>query len=350
MQVNKSIQIIIVIIIFINLLIDPIVLNSINLLALQSKEIELLDGIEKYNQALYEEAIQVLEILTQKVLNKNIKLNAYLYLGLSHIALGNEKQTYKYFQYVLQINPDFILDRNLYSPKIISIFKRLRNKLPLITDFSITPEYFSPYKKKDLPKIKFKVSKGADISFCIYDSYDNCIINEKIIGKKGFNEFYWDWSDKLLNNEILNFRLTATDVKNNSFVTHKKVKLKIEIPPNLEYSSGIIRLKGTDFRYEKKIKPVYSKQRKKFLRISLIISILGGTAFYLGKKYKKGEICLLGFCAGLWGSSQTVMHLSKDAYIEVPDNESIKFNEGLKIKIKKLKEQIRIKQTEEETK
>jgi len=86
-------------------------------------------GKEAYLGLDYEKGIELLRhCLTRKNLLPEQRRDACLYQGLCLASLGKSEQALKAFLQLLELYPDFQLDKNLYSPKILSILDKARQE------------------------------------------------------------------------------------------------------------------------------------------------------------------------------------------------------------------------------
>jgi len=91
-------------------------------------EARLIQGIQAYEHLEYEQGIQILQRLSAEPgLTPSRKKEALLFLALCQAALGRNDPSRKSFLEILEMDPDFRLDTNLYSPKILRLFDMARD-------------------------------------------------------------------------------------------------------------------------------------------------------------------------------------------------------------------------------
>lgn len=218
----------------------------------------LLKGIEEYRRANFKEAIYFLTKFINSEPKQYEKSRAYLYLGFSFIALANEmkfadetnylNKSKLYIEEALKLDPKIKIDPKITSPKIVEIFNSVKEKISFISDVSLEPRIFYPYKANK-PEVKFKLSKEAIISFSIkrQRSFKKIFIIEEF-GTIGFNKIVWTWNPESITPDFYFFEIeTKTDEKR-TFRIQKKVKIAINIPKELMYNNNEFKIIGKKFK------------------------------------------------------------------------------------------------------
>jgi hypothetical protein len=107
----------------------------------RAEDADLAEAKRLYRAAEFETAVtrlhEVVATLSPRVQEARRDLaDAYLYLGLSYTALGDENAARDAFRNLLAVEPGQHLDSAIYAPKVVELFEKARLSLPL----SVKPE------------------------------------------------------------------------------------------------------------------------------------------------------------------------------------------------------------------
>lgn len=90
---------------------------------------QILDqGIEAYNRGRFNEAINLINQSLRNALTSNDKKEAYKYLGLSYIAIGNTNAAKDAFTELLLLDPNYVLDEEEVAPKVYQFFLQVKEE------------------------------------------------------------------------------------------------------------------------------------------------------------------------------------------------------------------------------
>ncbi|NLI97816.1 hypothetical protein GX441_04045 [bacterium] len=101
-------------------------------LALENETLKELE--ELYYEGSYERVIEITEslIASDSSIEKDMLLELHKYNGFSFVALEKRDSAKKEFKAILELEPRFLLDPQMVSPKIIEIFEEVRSEMPKI--------------------------------------------------------------------------------------------------------------------------------------------------------------------------------------------------------------------------
>jgi len=153
------------------------------------------DGIEKYKNAYFEEAINLLKSALNYSLSKEIKIQAYVYLSLSELALGRREDAKGYFREIVKLDPDYYLGEIEYPEEVRNLYKEARGEVSIIEEFSVRPTSFRPYLEKAI--VDYSLSSYGDVKFRIKET--NGYYQRDRYRDKNNNSirdtFYWNGRD-----------------------------------------------------------------------------------------------------------------------------------------------------------
>jgi hypothetical protein len=97
-------------------------------------EVELDGATTLYREGRLEEAIGALRIVVDKLnglredQDRTLHLaEAHFHLGLAYLAMRNESAALENFRQVAALDPDRVVDPDIYSPRVLSVFARARS-------------------------------------------------------------------------------------------------------------------------------------------------------------------------------------------------------------------------------
>jgi hypothetical protein len=116
-----------------------------------------------YSDAQYAESIAALdELLAHRELAPGQRLEALLYLGMGHLALGHEEAARARFHELLQEDPAYALPRYT-SPKITQLFERVRIEVKDSPHMvALAPEMHPAAAGPDHVTLRFRVERRGD--------------------------------------------------------------------------------------------------------------------------------------------------------------------------------------------
>lgn len=101
------------------------------------------DVVIAYETGEYSNAVKMGEDIMNRMgmdLNDTEKINVRTYIAFSYVALGNNEKARENFEYILTINPDYELNAEFVSPKIIEVFRDAQERINVyVTD---NPQYY----------------------------------------------------------------------------------------------------------------------------------------------------------------------------------------------------------------
>jgi formylglycine-generating enzyme required for sulfatase activity len=128
-----------------------IALILIVIVGLQASQV-LQQGIEAYNRGKFNDAIRLINQALKESLTKEEKLEAYKYLALSYLAVGNVNSAKDTFTELFMIDPNYMLDEDEVSPKVYQFFLQVKEEKKGVIIERIAEQnylYAQAYAKKE---------------------------------------------------------------------------------------------------------------------------------------------------------------------------------------------------------
>lgn len=240
-------------------------------LSLNANDQEGLDivkeGIERYKNAYFEEAVELLTKAIELNLNRATEINACIYLALSSLALEDVEGASNYVKRIIKLDHSFVLNTGEFSPEFLVTFNKIKDNYPIIYNFSVSPEIFYPYQGEK-SYIEFSLSKSDLVSIEISSGNLN-LSNDEVYADSSSNEkFSWEWSDSLINKNELDIYLFPK-LNRNDYSFSKKIALNVLMPPGLRYDNDEFRIQGRHYLPE-----TITKKKLKMLGASIAIGIV----------------------------------------------------------------------------
>lgn len=110
-------------------------------------------ALELYWNGEYEQTVATLTGACTEELPVGERLECHQYLAFSHVALGDDEAAEREFMDMLEIDPEYRLDAELFSPKILSRFDASRERLAKEVYASGKEAYFAEDFEKALTLI-----------------------------------------------------------------------------------------------------------------------------------------------------------------------------------------------------
>ncbi len=101
------------------------------------------DVVIAYETGEYSQAVLMGEEIINKLgmdLNDTEKVNLRTYIAFSYVALGETDKARQNFEYILSINPEYTLNNEFVSPKIIEVFRNAEERVRLFVNDG--PQYY----------------------------------------------------------------------------------------------------------------------------------------------------------------------------------------------------------------
>lgn len=101
------------------------------------------DVVIAYETGEYGNAVKMGEEIINKIgmdLSDTERINVRTYIAFSYVALGESGKARENFEYILTINPDYELNAEFVSPKIIEVFRDAQERINVyVTE---NPQYY----------------------------------------------------------------------------------------------------------------------------------------------------------------------------------------------------------------
>jgi tetratricopeptide (TPR) repeat protein len=209
----------------------------------------LKKGIEYFNDARFEQAIDILEKALTEDLQKEDKIQANLYIALAEIALNRNTEAKMRIKEITKIDPEFELKQDEYPQDVVNLFHDVQENFPQIYDFKAENSEFYPYRREQ-PSLSFKLSSAVEITIDMRTEYQS-LVKSKRKFNSGRNTFVWDWNESFLNIRSLKIELRP-EKSGAEGGLKKKINLNVEIPENLVYNGSEFLIPGRYFLPESK--------------------------------------------------------------------------------------------------
>lgn len=306
------------------------------------------EGIERYKNAYFEEAVALLTKALELNLDKATEIQASLYLALTSMALEEEEEATKYLKKILKLDHSFVLDSGEFSPEFVNLFDRIKANYPIIYNFNVSPKTFYPYQGEK-PSIEFSISKSDLVSIDISSGNLSLLNEKKYSDSSSLQKYEWEWSDLLMDKNLINVSLVP-DINKNEYDFFKEIILETVLPAGLIFRDGNFLVQGKDFLPE--IKEITQRAwGKSLLGLGLIAG--GSVLLLIAQLGADAEVgwnvfpAIIGGCLIPVGIFTIALGaFTKIGKKTVPDEANIKKNKGLRSQIEAQKKKISVTQKE----
>ena len=85
----------------------------------------------KFDDLKFKAVVDILGRIGAPPLNASVRQRVWLLLGLSHFMLHHEREAQQAITQLLRENPDFTVDRDLFSPPLVAVVEQMKRRLSM---------------------------------------------------------------------------------------------------------------------------------------------------------------------------------------------------------------------------